>query len=134
MRSFVLDQPGQHRTARFSLGQLDISNDHVNRVAIETVGGGRGPSATTVRIPTLSKERAAASANAASSSTTKTKIDPPTAAPGSNGECWPRIFVPWSSVAKITQSRINAHRGLAPPSGAKTRTPQGPGAYPAALG
>jgi hypothetical protein len=82
MRSFVLDHPGQHRTARFSLGQLDISNDHVNRVAIEPSMAAVEPSATTVRIPTLSKERAAASANAASSSTTKMKIDPPTAAPG----------------------------------------------------
>src|SRR5271154_6145139 len=43
------------------------------------------PNATTVRMPTLSNERAAASANAASSSTNKTKTDPPTTAPENIG-------------------------------------------------
>jgi hypothetical protein len=70
----------------------------------ETSSAGMVPNATTVRIPILSKQRAAALANSASSSTNKTKTDPPTTAPKKSIAT--RISIPRYGVLKMTHARI----------------------------
>jgi hypothetical protein len=103
--------------------QLYVDDDRVDRAAIEGVKSAVDPNATTVRIPTASRQRAAASTNAASSSTNSTKIDPPTAPPEIS-RMRPRIFIPWPGVAKITQVK-NKHR--LPPHGRDRCAPLGGG-------
>jgi hypothetical protein len=65
------------------------------------------PNATTVRMPTLSNERAAALANAASSSTSKTKTAPPTTATPNMGEGRPPYF---HTTARYAQNETGKER------------------------
>jgi hypothetical protein len=65
------------------------------------------PNATTVRIPTASREHAAASTNAASSYTNNTKIDPPTVSPEISRNTDPVSSYHGQAWLNLHRSRIN---------------------------